>query len=128
MVVLDSDSSQFSWIKDENGVNTTVRNPDFPNNYIAHIKENIGVADIIFVSSHADVRKSLVENQIPFTLVYPNISLKNEYVQRYINRGNAEGFIKLVERSWNEWIEQCDDQLGCSKIVLDAGEFITDRI
>ena len=39
---LDSDSSNFSWIKDENGNNTTERNPKFPQNYIYHIKENIG--------------------------------------------------------------------------------------
>ena len=34
LVVLDSDSSNFSWIKDENGNNTKERNPEFPNNYI----------------------------------------------------------------------------------------------
>ena len=33
-VILDSDSSEFSWIKDENGNNTKERNQDFPNNYI----------------------------------------------------------------------------------------------
>lgn len=39
--VLDSDSSEFSWVKDENGNNTKERNPDFPSNYIDHIKENM---------------------------------------------------------------------------------------
>ena len=33
--ILDSDSSEFRWIKDENGNNTTKRNPDFPNNTIS---------------------------------------------------------------------------------------------
>lgn len=37
--MLDSDSSNFSWIKDELGNNTKVRNPDFPSNYIQHIKK-----------------------------------------------------------------------------------------
>jgi hypothetical protein len=35
--ILDSDSSEFSWIKDNEGKNTKERNPDFPNNYIDHI-------------------------------------------------------------------------------------------
>ena len=33
-IIFDSDSSEFSWIKDEFGNNTKERNPDFPNNYI----------------------------------------------------------------------------------------------
>lgn len=61
---LDSDSSDFSW------TSPGVRNPDFPSNYITHIKQNIGKYKKIFVSSHDVVRKALVENGIPFTLVY----------------------------------------------------------
>ena len=37
--ILDSDSSEFSWVKDENGNNTSIRDPEFPQNYIDHIKE-----------------------------------------------------------------------------------------
>ena len=33
--VLDSDSSKFSWIEKD------VRHPDFPQNYIDHIKKNL---------------------------------------------------------------------------------------
>lgn len=56
---LDSDSSNFSWVKDENGNNTKERNPEFPKNYIEHIKSNIGKVDVIFVSSHKVVREAL---------------------------------------------------------------------
>ena len=42
--MLDSDSSLFSWI--EKGV----RHPDFPDNYIKHIKETSGVKDIEVLS------------------------------------------------------------------------------
>ena len=37
-ISIDSDSSHFSWVKDENGNNTKERNPEFQNNYINHIK------------------------------------------------------------------------------------------
>ena len=40
--VLDSDSSKFSWIEEG------VRHPDFPNNYMTHIKENIDSARLVY--------------------------------------------------------------------------------
>lgn len=61
--ILDSDSSEFSWIKDRNGNNTKERNANFPQNYITHIKNNIGKVDIIFVSSHETVRKALFDSK-----------------------------------------------------------------
>jgi predicted nucleotidyltransferase len=56
---MDSDSSQFSGVKDQNGNNTKERNPNFPKNYIEHIKENIGKYEFILVSSHKEVRNAL---------------------------------------------------------------------
>ena len=70
LIILDSDSSKF----DKAG---------FPENYIQHIKENIGKVDIIFISTHEEVRSALVENSLDFTLIYPEKILKNEYIQRY---------------------------------------------
>jgi hypothetical protein len=93
--ILDSDSSEFSWVKDVNGNNTTERNPDFPNNYIQHIKDNLGKVEIIFVSSHDVVRNSLKENNIDYTLVYPDKSLKNEWMRRFKQRGNNDKFISF---------------------------------
>lgn len=72
LTILDSDSSQFSWTQKEDG---KVRNPDFPNNYIKHIKENIGRVDFIFVSSHKEVREALDNAGIEFYLVYPDTIL-----------------------------------------------------
>ena len=98
-IILDSDSSKFSWMyrkrtKEElddarkeweatphlmtttSYINTIkdqeikVRNPEFPKNYIEHIKENIGKVDYIFVSTHEEVRKALTDAGIEFILVY----------------------------------------------------------
>ena len=103
---LDSDSSNFSWIKDENGNNTKVRNPEFPQNYINHIKDNIGKYEYIFVSSHKDVRNALLDNCIFFYIVYPDSTRKDEFIQRYRNRGNDENFIKLVSDNWDSWMRE----------------------
>jgi hypothetical protein len=119
---LDSDSSNFSWIKDNEGNNTNQRNPEFPRNYINHIKENIGKYKYIFVSSHKEVRDALLNECLFFYLVYPDDRRKDEFIQRYKNRGNDENFIKLVSNNWEEWLKELwflED--GCKKIemVLD---------
>lgn len=117
-ICIDSDSSEFSWIIDDEG--NKVRNPDFPNNYIKHIKENIGKYKYIFVSSHENVRDALIENNIPFYIVYPNISMKEEYLKRYKKRGNDDAFIKLLTENWENWIDAIvnfDNEL-CTKLEL----------
>ena len=61
--ILDSDSSQFSWCYEYDPNSDKIekhRNPEFPNNYIKHIKENIGKVDYIFVSSHKEVRDAML--------------------------------------------------------------------
>ena len=115
--VLDSDSSQFSWIYHEDG--TKERNPDFPNNYIQHIKDNMDKQDIIFVSSHEQVRQAL--RGIPLVIVFPSLSMKDEWRQRLIDRGSPIEFVKLVMDNWNTWISNiwtCDDDVPLYKYRL----------
>ena len=139
LTILDSDSSSFSWTKrrrteeeldelkkewDNQGHALSgekyleliknrlinVRNPEFPNNYIAHIKENIGKVDIILVSSHENVRKALQEGGIKYRLVYPSHLMKFEWIGRSWVRENTDkqGFTtKLLYAKWDEWIESC---------------------
>lgn len=115
--ILDSDSSEFSWLYtniDENG-NTIrgvrkVRNQDFPNNYIKHIKENIGKYDCIFVSSHASVREALDKEGIDFTIVYPMPMCKAEWVGRcFIREINGENgcSTEAMYNNFDEWQSDC---------------------
>jgi len=112
----DSDSSKFD-------------KSNFPQNYIEHIKQRIadGYARI-FISSHKEVRDALVENELDFTLIYPDKSLKQEYIDRYIERGDSDQFITLLEKNWENWIDECKAQTGCKHIVLSSGQFIADVV
>jgi hypothetical protein len=112
-MILDSDSSKFD-------------KSQFPQNYIDHIKSNIGEADMILVSSHKEVRDALVDNGIEFTLVYPNKNIKDEYIQRYIDRGNEDKFVELLKNNWDIWIPELEKQQGCEKIELNSGEYLSD--
>jgi len=128
LTILDSDSSNFSWVKDDKGNNTSERNPNFPSNYVQHIKENIGKVDIIMVSSHDIVRKSLQDANINYTIVYPDISLKDEYIQRYKDRGSNEGFVTMINKNWSNFIVETEKETFPKKIVLCEGEFLADVI
>jgi hypothetical protein len=102
---LDSDSSSFSWSYRIDG--SKYRNPEFPQNYIDHIKSNIGKYEFIFVSSHAEVRKALHENCLYFYLIFPESDRKAEFLQRYIDRNSPTEFVNLLDRMWDEWIYSC---------------------
>ena len=96
LVVSDSDSSQFSWIIERRPNGARVRNPEFPNNYIKHIKSLIGKVDIIFTSTHKEVIDAMIAAGIDFTIVYPSVELKDEYLKRYRERGSDDSFIGLL--------------------------------
>lgn len=116
LVIKDSDSSQFD-------------KADFPQNYIAHIKQCIDdKVDIVFVSSHKEVRDVLTENNIWYVLLYPDISLKNEYLERYKQRGSSQKFIDLVESNWENWISDCNTYGKYLPITLESGEYATDYL
>ena len=70
IIVLDSDSAFFP-------------KTNFPKNYIEHIKKQIGVADIVFISSHKEVRDALRNENIPFNIIYPSIERKKEFLENY---------------------------------------------
>ncbi len=112
----DSDSSQF----DKN---------HFPENYIEHIKQKIseGYARV-FISSHKDVREALVLNNLPFVLIYPAKELKEEYIERYKQRGNNEKFIQLLSDNWDNWIDECKSQTGCYHIELKSNQFVANVV
>ena len=118
--VLDSDSSKFD-------------KKHFPDNYIEHIKRNVEdpKVDKILVSSHKDVRDALLKNGIPFVLVYPDRSLKDEYIQRYKERGNNDAFVDLLDKNWDNWMDEMD-QLEAPqgqtlyKVKLRSGQYLTD--
>ena len=131
---LDSDSSLFSWKYDDSGKpavdpsGNRIRDPAFPANYIAHMKDSIGKVPVIFVSSHDIVRDALVEEGIGFNLVYPDRSLRDDYVSRYVERGSPKGFVDMISQNWDKFISELDGQEGCNRIVLERGQYLVDVI
>lgn len=120
--VSDSDSSLFSWIE------PGVRHPEFPDNYIAHIKEMMKTKDYVFVSSHNVVREALNKEQIPYTIVYPDKSLKEEYLERYRNRGSFKAFINLMEYNFEGFIDELEAETYPVLHKLGSNEYLGDLL
>lgn len=121
-IVLDSDSSNFSWADETK----SERNSNWPQNYVDHIEENKDKADVILVSSHDVVRNALTNAGVAFTLVYPGLEMKQEYIQRYKDRGSDEKFVKLLEANYESWVKELMAQKGCKHVVLKQGQYLSD--
>lgn len=117
LVVSDSDSSKFD-------------KSDFPNNYIQHIKDklNDNETEIIFISSHKEVREALRDNGIEFMLIYPNINLKESYINRYKERGSDDNFINFLSNNWDNFINEIKEEDYYTKVELSEGKYISDII
>lgn len=158
--VLDSDSSEFSWmyrkrtpeeieelkeyweqnfknfmtwekyanmIKDDE---IRVRNPEFPDNYIEYIKDQLEFDkyDYIFASSHESVRKALNEEGIDFIIVFPKRKLKNEWINRcYLRENNGFPLSVLVD-NWDKWIDQMylEIRSGHRYKILKSNQYLSD--
>jgi hypothetical protein len=96
--------------------------------YIEDIKKHLGKLDYIFISTDPDGLKLLYKEGFHITLVYPENELRNEYLDRYINRDSPHDFIGAFMKYWDIWLNELKDQKECKHIVLKKGEYLKDVI
>jgi hypothetical protein len=64
---------------------------------------------------------------IKYDLVFPDRSIKDEFIQRYIDRGNSDFFVKLLTEKWDDFIDSCEnDRTIGRKYRLQAGQYLAD--
>lgn len=158
--ILDSDSRNFSWIFREytdeeikeftdryeegkhllsvkgfkelmRGQKIPKRNPNFVEDYMKHVEDNIGKADIIFVSSHLEVRKALQEltnkrDDFEFYTVYPEPEMLEEFVGRMYLRHNTNQFIDKQISMWKTNMKNIENEPHGKLYRLDHEEYMTD--
>lgn len=116
----DSDSSSFSWSS------PGIRHPNFPTNYIEHLKTLDG---LVLASSHDTVRRTLRDSGVPYGLAHPTYGCKEEYIERYKARGSDAAFVKLLNRNWEAWLSELFHDHACQlRIVLKPGEYLADHL
>lgn len=127
----DSDSSHFHWlykddefkepVLDENG--KKVVHPAWPANYAQYIeltgREQEVNPDFIFVSTHEEVMKAILSLGFISFCIYPDINMKDKFMQLYKDRGNDERFLKLMDEKWEEFVK------GTEKRAMSADKCIS---
>lgn len=120
----DSDSSKYHWnyVDEER-----VANPEFPDNYIKHIKEAMNKYEYVFVSCHKEVRDAMAAAGIAYNLVYPERSAKDAWIDRYLKR-DYNGFpLHAMQNNWDAWIDDMEkDDNALNKYVLKSNEYMVD--
>lgn len=83
--------------------------------------------EILVIPTDSGILCQLEQDAIPYTVVYPNRSLKEEYRQRYLARGNTESFIDIFIGDWDMWMDLVRDNNG-THIEIQSGEYLSDVI
>jgi len=94
--------------------------------YIQDIKEYFGKVDYLFIATDPEGLKLLYNEGYDITLVYPKNKLRNEYLDRYIERDSPHDFIGVFMKYWNIWIDELKEQKYCKHIILEKGQYLQD--
>ena len=124
MKVADSDSSKFSWIYEDNGEKR--RNPNFVEDYLKHIEKAAKENDIVFISSHYEIRQSLRNLGFHFYTVYPKAdeSVRDEWIDRMRKRGNNNIFIEKQIEMWPKNMENIENESHGILLRLGNGKYL----
>lgn len=128
--VIDLESIFWKWYYNED-INKNVehfksyknrtQNPNFPQNYIEAIKENLNKYDIVLIAYSDIICNSLKKNKIDFFLCYPDKKAKDIYIERFRKRGNNKNFINKNIELFEIAVEKAEKMEG-QKIVLYGNE------
>lgn len=135
--VLDLESSDYRWAnkgmvdglsaEGRKGLPDKISNEDWPDNYMTDIIKMNEEYDFVLVALDISILAEMPFLKIPYLIVFPDLELKQEYVQRCIQRGNGEKFIRFIEWSFEPSIRYYM-QLNCDKIILDKGEYLENAL
>ena len=131
---VDLESSDYKWIdidktlsiEERKGTAKTI-NPDFPANYIQKIIELTDMGFNVLISSHKEVREALQARGIKYTIVLPSLDMKEEMINRYINRGNQESFVNLLKTNYEKFVEDLSMDSN-EKVVLKSEQYLSDLV
>lgn len=104
-------------------------NKDYKEYGINLLNKTINEGKIALISYHEYILDYLIENNIDYCLVYTDINLREEYIDRMRKRGNSEEFIYEMtnEEAWNNFhIKDKNDTKPKYKIILKKGQYLSD--
>jgi len=123
--ILDLDSKPFKAVDSEH-----------PNMYCREIEKAYQSKDYsyILVSCHKKVREYMQEHGINYIIVMPEIqenidimrATRNEYMKRYLSRGDSVKFMKKIYDNWYKWMKEMFEDDPAPKIQIHKRLYIED--
>jgi hypothetical protein len=116
---LASDSDSSKWNKLGN----------WPYNYLDELVKQQQAWKIVFASTHKELLQEQMYRESDFVVVYPDRSLKNQYMDRYIERGSSALLIAILYKNWDTFIGDIENNIPASNLIkLQRNENLSDVI
>ena len=89
----------------------------------------------ILVSCHKKLREYLQDHGIPYIIVMPEYyenkdeswtSVRNEYMKRYLSRGDTVAFMQKIYDNWKDWMAEMRYYDPAPKIQIHKWSYIDD--
>ncbi|KAK4161176.1 hypothetical protein QBC43DRAFT_372563 [Cladorrhinum sp. PSN259] len=107
---------------------------DFAKAYIAKIAEYSNKKVILMVSTHPEIRDEMCKRGLKYTLVYPGLACKAEWLGRIEKQAGKGKLYKTFNDDWKTFVEglgkgtPTEVQKGAKRVVLGAGGSLTKAI
>lgn len=85
---------------------------------IEHIKYLVSQGKVVLLPTDPKVMDHLGQEGINFAILYPALELRDEYLQRFVERGDDTNHIGWLSSCWTDLYFACDDRSDGSKYVI----------
>jgi len=127
--VIDLESSAYSWLYPQGtdveamkGAAGRMDHPDWPQNYIAAIKDAIAKYDFVCVGGNLEKNfGNYLEAGIDFEIFTLEKNAIPEYIERFVNRGNSREWAEKVYARYDEYLPRYQ-AVGKKMVFLGPGE------
>ena len=134
--IIDLESMNYHWIypKELENVdqetkkrnNNRTVNPNWPENYLNDIVKYNSEGKLVLINGADWIIQYLRKSGYRCLNVYPDISQKTEYLNRYRQRGNNKDYIQFWDSHFEEYIAKKTKEKD--DIVMKPGEYLEDTL
>lgn len=122
--ILELDKEFFQYLhptvsKDSTKLSGSIH-PNFPENFIQRIREELANYDIIIVFYNNDLLRAM---PFPFTLIYPALDYKTECLDNVLKAGYSEHVTNSISKAFDEEIALIESK-HYTKVAVHKGETI----
>ena len=104
-----------------------IKNYNFKKDYARFISSRPSFGYLVLIHPNRQILDACKSVNITPTIVYPDISLRDEYIERYTNRGTKKELLEYLSRHFDTLIRNIESYSE-PKVKLGSGVFLSDVI